>query len=85
MDKICAKGISRSTSQKINRKQFIDALYDLRKQDYGMSNIFLFDRTTTTMNTVNQQKKLLNNFYTKFTVEDDLVTLTPLREFDNLI
>jgi len=82
-DKSCAKGIKHSTNR--NRKQYLDALYNTNKQDYATEDQFVFDKQQTQINIVSIQKKLLNNFYTKYAVQKDLVTLKPLRKNNQFI
>ena len=60
-DKIAAKGVSKSIN--INRQNFLEALFDVTGAKKGTSTIFHFDKRTTQMSSINQQRKLLNSFY----------------------
>ena len=82
-DKIKAKGVS--SSIKLQRDQFIDSLYNVNKVSYGSSEVFRYEKQTSTMNTFTQSRKLLNSFYTKFSVQPNLVTLLPLKENGALV
>ena len=75
-DKIAAKDVS--SSNNLTREIYLDALYNVDSAPRGENSLFLYDRRRTCVNSINQHKKLPNNFYTKFAVQPDLVTLKPL-------
>jgi len=77
-DKTCAKGIKHSTVR--TRENYVSSLYNVDKQDYATETIFVFNKQTTKIDSVTRRKKLLNNFYTKFSVQPDLVSLKPLKQ-----
>ena len=75
-DKTCAKGIQHTTER--TRNHYLSSLYNVTTQDYAKETMFVFNKQTCQMDSVTRTKKLLNNFYTKYTVQPDLVTLKPL-------
>ena len=82
-DKIACKGVS--SNNNLTRDLYISSLYNINSAARGENSLFVFDRRRTCVNSIKQSKKLLNNFYTKFSVQSDLVTLRPLSKNNLLI
>ena len=78
-DKICAKGVKQA-KKLLTRDDFLACLYDPNKQKIGKGTNFIFDKNSTMINTVHRPRKLINNFYTKFQIQSDHISLRPLTE-----
>ena len=75
--KQATKGVRNSDS--LRHELFLKSLYendDVYTDQFRMN----FARNHGTMAILNQRKRALNNIFTKLKVEDDLVTITPLKK-----
>jgi len=74
--KYSSKGVSKHAD--LEKQIFLKAIYEPNQTERGTFSQFKFDRTTTTMQTIEQNKRLLNSLYTKLFVEADLISISPL-------
>lgn len=81
-NKRSTKGIHRETM--ITHDQFLKSLYtnsELRTQQNRMA----FNKSRNEIDIIQQNKLALNSCYVKLYVNDDLVTVTPLKKDNNIV
>lgn len=74
-----------ANSSKMTVKNYEAAVYNLENDLCDVREHFIYHKQTSTMQSVRIKKKLMHNFYTKFQLQPDLVTLLPLRKDGALI
>ena len=77
-DKVCAKGVKKDV--KLEREQYIRSLYNIHNEEKDVSEYFVYDKQTQNIVSKQQEKKLINNVYLKFSVSQNLVELKPLQQ-----
>ena len=77
-DKICAKGVKKDV--RLERDQYLTSLYKIENDERDVSEYFVFDKKIQKVVSKQQEKKLINNIYLKFSVSNNLVELTPLKK-----
>ena len=80
--KQATKGIHQTT--KINHDLFLSSLYE-NDTVYADQTRMNFAKTHGTMAIIQQRKRALNNIFTKLDVQDDLVTIEPLKKRSKFI
>ena len=76
-EKACAKGVSKDVNMGLSL--YRETLYNLARKNFAESDVFIYHKQSSTMQTRSVNKSITNNFYTKFALQPDLVSLKPLQ------
>ncbi len=76
------KGINRETL--MTHEHFLESLYE-HKEIRRIQNRMIFNQPRNEMDIIEQNKLALNSFYMKLYVNDDLVSISPLRKDGELV